>query len=415
MANAIANTTDYASVLKTVWPQEEIEDLFFTNMPFYAMVPKDPTWTGINRVIALQYGATNGRSALFANAKANKKASKFASMTITTADNFSLFSVDHKAIQLTRNDKGSLVQALTRESKSAMKKLKRATGMACWGNGGGAVGKISAISTNTITLTDPRQARFIEVGDSINIASDDGTGGAGVRAGTALLVSNVNRKTEGTGAGVITFTTNVTANYAGAIATDFLFVDGDYGAWIYGVQSYVPASDPGVSGVPTSIWGMPRTADPRRLAGIRVDGTGLTIDEAIKKALKEAMNEDAETSHIFLNPDNFLDLEFQLSGRVRYVDTKVGNVGFSGISFTSHGGKPVECYADPDAPYNAPYGLNLDDWTFASAGEYPDFMTLSGQPNLRPEESTNSFEGRVGGYSQLYTDNPGGQWRLQLG
>lgn len=415
MGNAIAALTDYGSVLKTIWPQPDVEDLFFTNMPLFAMMPKDTSWTGLNRIIALQYSQTNGRSAKFANAKANKKASKFSNMNITTADNFSLFSVDHKLLTLSRNDKGSIVQALTRESRSAMKKLKRMIGAALWGNGGGAVGKIAAIAGSTITLNDPRTARFIEVDDTIDIASDDGTGGAGIRAGTPLVVTGVNRATEGATAGVITFSAGVVASIAGAIVGDFLFIDGDYNGWITGVPAYVPSFDPGTNGVPAALWGMTRTADVRRQGGVRVAGQGLLVEEAVKKALKEGLNEDCDTSHIFMNPDNFLDLELSLETRKRYVDTKVGNVGFTGLEFTSHGGKPVEVYADPDCPFNSVYGLEMDTWTFASAGEFPDFLTLSGQPNLRPEESTNSFEGRVGGYSQAYTDAPGHNWVCTLG
>lgn len=408
--NAIASLTDYAAVLKTIWPQDEVTDFFFTNMPFYAMVPKDPTWTGLNRVIAIRYGQTNGRSAKFANAKANKRATKQTSMTITTADNFSLFSVDHKTLTLTRNDKGALAQALTSESKAAMKKLKRAIGMACWGNSGGNVGTIASISTNTITLTDKRDARKIEVDDAINLSVDDGySGSAGILAGTALLVSAVNWQT-----GVITFTTNVTAGYAAAAPGNFLFVDGDYASWVAGVPAYITTSDPGTNGVPTSIWGMNRTPHIQRLSGLRIPGTGLLIEEAIKKALTEASYAECETSHIFMSPDDFLSLDLALEGRRRYADTKVGNVGFTGITFVSHGGKPVEVYPDPDVKTGQVWGLDLDDFTFASAGEFPDFLTLPGQPNLRPEESTNSFEGRIGGYAQLYPENPGNHWLLTV-
>jgi hypothetical protein len=409
MANAIASVTDWSPVLKTIWPTDEIQDEFYEKSPFYAMVPKSTDCEGEAMVIPLQYGWTNGRSAKFANAKANKKASKFTKMTVNTSDQFSLFSIDHKTITLSRSKKGAVVAALTRESRSAMKKLKRAIGFQIWENGGGQIGKIAAISTNTVTLTDVRDARNFEVDDTVAVSADDGTGGAGVRAGT-LIVTNVNTKT-----GVITFSANVTTGIAAAIVNDFLFIDGDYGAALYGVASYVTKFDPGVSGVPTSIWGMTRTTFPSRLAGLRVDGTGLLIEEAVKKGLKEASYEDAASvSHIFMAPDNFLDLELSLGTRMRYVDTKIGNVGFTGIRFTAHGGSPVEIYTDPDITTGDVWGITMDSWKFHSAGEFPDFLTLSGQPNLRPEESTNSFEGRIGGYAQLYTDAPGANFYLKV-
>ncbi len=398
-----ATTTNFAAVLKTIWPQEDLEDLFFENLPLYAQMPKDTSWDGEARIITLLYGVTNGRSSSFGNAKANKKASKVKKMTVFTADNFSLWSVDHKLVKLSRSNKGAIVKALTTESKSALLKLKRMVGVAMWGDGGGWIGKIAAagISTNTITLTDKRNARNMEEGDIINLAADNGyTASAGVRSGT-LEVSAVNRKT-----GVITFTTNVTAGIPLAAAADYLFIDGDYAAWIKGAEYYVPANDPGSSGVPVSIWGMSRAADVTRLAGVRPTVTGLLIQDAIKTCLKEAFNEEAKITHVFMNPDNFLDLELDLGTRVRYVDTKVGNVGFTGIQFTSHGGKPVEVYPDADCPYNLIRGFGMDGWTFASAGEFPDFLNFDGSKSLMVEEASNSGEGRLGGYSQAYTETP---------
>lgn len=398
-----ATTTNYAAVLKTIWPQEDLEDLFFENMPLFAQMPKDTTWDGEARVITLRYGVTNGRSAKFGNAKANKKASKLKKMTIFTADNFSLWSVDHKLVKLSRSNKGAIIKALTTESESALMKLRRMVGVAMWGDGGGSIGKIKTgtISTNTLTLTDKRNARNLEEGDVINLGVDNGyTASAGVKNGT-LEVSGVNRKT-----GVITFTTNVAAGIPTAADGDFLFIDGDYAGWIKGAEYYVPANDPGSSGVPVSIWGMDRSPDVSRLAGIRPTVSGLLIQEAVKTCLKEAFDEEAEITHVFLNPDNFLDLELDLGTHVRYVDTKVGNVGFTGIQFTKHGGKPVEIYPDADCPYNLIRGFGMNGWVFASAGEFPDFLNFDGSKSLMLEEASNSGEGRLGGYSQAYTETP---------
>lgn len=409
-----ASVTDYLAVLKTIWPQSEIEDLFYKDMPFLAMVAKDTSWVGDNRVIALQYGKTNGRSATFSNAKANKKASKFAKMTIETSDNFSLFSIDHKTIQLSRNDKGTLARALTTETKSAIDKLKRITGAQLWNNGGGSIGtvKTGSISGNTFQFADPLSARLVEPGDIINGSTDDGTGGAGILPG-ALEVADVSTDLEGSQAGLITCTSAV-SGITGITNGTHIFIDGDYGAWLSGVPAYITSVTPGTGSVPASIWGMDRTKFPSRLAGIRVNGAGLSIKEAVKKALVAAKLQSADITHLFMHPENWNDLDNSLDSNRRYVDTKVGNVGFTGISFSNNNGSPVEVYEDPDMPVDVCYGINLPSWTLASAGELADFMTLPGQAQMRPEESTNSFEGRIGNYAQLYTDAPGKNFRLAL-
>ena len=408
MANAIADTTDYGPVLKTIWPRDEIADLFYDDSPAYAMVPKKTDWDGEIMAIPMQYGQTNGRSSKFDKAKKNKKASKFAKMSVQTSDNFSLFSVDHKTIVLSRNKRGAVVSALTRESRSAMKKLKRSIGFQFWRNGGGSIGKIKDIDDDTVILWDPRDARNFEEGDIVQVSDDDGTGGADVESGTAEVES------VDTEAGTVTFTDTLTDTIATAANDQFLFIEGDYAAAFYGVSAYVTKSAPGEDDVPTTIWGMPRTAHKTRLSGVRVKGGGLLIEEAVKKALKEAKYEQGGVTHLFFSPDNFMDLELSLGTRLRYCDAKVGDVGFTGIRFTQHGGKPVECYQDPDVTTGDVWGLNMDTWVFHTAGEFPDFLTLSGQPNLRPEEDTNSFEGRIGGYGQMYCDAPGDNFYLNL-
>lgn len=405
---AAANITNLAAILKRIWPRDEMEEMFLTNHPFYAMVPKETDWSGDIRVIPVQYGVTNGRSSTFADAKSTKGATKVLRMNVETADNFALWSVDHKLIALSRNEKGAVVRALEHETKGAMQKFKRSLGMMVFGNGGGSIGRMPSTQTltaTTTTLTNVRDARKFEVGDVVVLSIDDGaqSAPAGVKNGS-LTVSAVNRKT-----GVITFDGAINAGVGTVAVSDYIFPKGDYGNWIKGIDTYVPSSDPS-----TTIWGMARTADPIRLGGLRVGGLNLLIEEAVKKALTESYYEDAEITHLFMNPSDFNNLDLSLGSQRRYADEKVGSVGFTGLQFVSgSNAQPVKCFQDPDCPASVIYGVQMDTWKFSSAGEYPDFLNINGN-RYEQEEASNSFEGRIGGYAQMYTTAPGKNFRLDL-
>ena len=408
MPSNAANPTNMAAILKKIWPQDAVQDLFYEEAPLVAMLPKRTDWSGSTQEIILQYGQINGRSNGFQQAKANKQASKKTKMSISTSDNFALWSVDHKLIAQSRNDKGAVVRALESETKSAMKKFKRSVCWQVYGNGGGAIGQVATsttVSGTALVFRSAQSLRNIDVGDILVFSLDNGDPSA-TQLGTlpgSVEVTGVDPET-------LTVTVSPALNSGCPTITTacFVFPDGDYGTAIYGLDAYVPATAP-----TTSLWSMSRTASKRRLGGIRVGGKGLLIQEAVKKALKVAKDEGASTSHIFMSTDDFYNLEMNLGSGKQYCDEKVGSVGFTGIQFVSGGSKPVKVFADADCPVNVIRGFQMDTWTMHSIGEYPDFLTM-GSDRYMQEEASNSFEGRIGGYAQLYTDAPGYNFRLDM-
>lgn len=398
-----------SSVLKKIWPQSEIQNLMYEDSPLHAFTNKDTSWTGNTREIIMQYANGGGHSPDFTVAKETKSTNQFGKMSVELADLYALWSVEHKAILASRTDKGAVVKALENATKGALKKVKRDV---CWmlhGNGGGSIGRLASTTSGTsLIFREARTLRNIEIGDYLQLASDDGRAGAGVRAGDALKV---------TAKDVENLTVTVDQAYTTAIPTattsDYVFLKGFYGAAMEGLETYVPESAPGVGDVPTSVWGMSRTADTRRLGGIRVGGRGLLIQDAIKKALKVARDESASTDLILMSTDDFYSLESSLGSSVQRVQRKVAEVGFDGVKFVAGGSKPIEVYMDPDCKANIVWLLQTDTWTMSSMGDYPDFLGMNGERFIQ-EEASPTFEGRVGGYGQFYCDAPGYNVRLDL-
>jgi hypothetical protein len=66
------NLTNFAPMLKTLYPKKRIENMVYADRPLLAWLPKSEGFFGENKKVPLIYGNPNGRSATFATAQANK-------------------------------------------------------------------------------------------------------------------------------------------------------------------------------------------------------------------------------------------------------------------------------------------------------------------------------------------------------
>ncbi len=415
-----ANIANVPQILKNVW-QDDIFDFMYAEQPLFGLLEKDTSWDGLYQLITVMYGGMAGVSTNFDKSKANKSPPKYKQMQVGTKDLFGLWSVDHKLITLSRNQRGALVRALGESTEKCMSKLKARACKLFWRNGGGAFGRIRTLSTttltnDTITFYDINDVRHWDLDDQAEFSVDDGYyGSAGVLSGTAKVIG-IDED-----AGKIQFDIAL-GGITGLTTTCYVFHEGDYANAWSGIPAYVTLNDPGVSSEPTSIWGMNRSDFKTRLAGSRFTGSNLYVQESVKKALASAHRRNIETSHLFMSPEVFNDLEMSLQGQKRYIDEKTGTVGYKALEFTTQGGKTVKAYSDADIPKSADaatqyiWGLNLDHFKFHTATEFPMWLAsvANGSGKFMTEQNANATEGRLGGYGQLYTDAPGQHFNLAI-
>jgi hypothetical protein len=411
-----ANTSNVPLILKDLWV-DGVEDYLYEDRPLFAMVEKDTSWSGLRLHVTCKYANGSSVSSKFDVAKRNKRINKYAAMEVETADLFALWSVDNKLITLSRDQKGSLVRYLDEATTDAAEKFRRRTAWQLWGNGGGAAAQMSAKSGTDITLANPHNVRNFDIGDIIEFATDDGRGGAGV-LDEVREISEIDEDN-----GILTLTETV-ETIAGITATCFLFHEGDYGDddhVIKGVTAYTCLEDPGTGDEPDAIWGMTRSTFLTRLGGHRMTpSANLIVVEAIKEMLTKCFRRSINTSHLFCSPEIFNEVEMSIDSSVRRTEQKIGQVGFEGLSFTSQTGKTVKLFADSDIPLGPDgeelvFALNMDKWKFHTAEEWGQWLTADGQKKFMTEENTNTREGRLGGYGNLYTRRPGDQAVLLLG
>lgn len=402
---AAFNMTAATAILKTLYPQKEITKAIYKNNPLLALIPKSTEFYGGPMQIAARIGLTSGRSPIFTTAQANKAGSVLKSFSVTRVHDYSLASIDGETLRATANDKGALITAMENETEACLWALKRNLATMLYRSGTGSRGVISAgstVGTATITLATIQDITNFEVGMILTLAATDG---AATRVGT-VTVAGIDRDL-----GTITATGNWTAGIAAAAAGDFISQQGDNAnagtnVMLAGLAAWVPPTAP----TATLFFGLDRTADKTRLGGLRYAGAGAPIEETVQTVISRAGREGADTTHMFLNNADYLNLCLALGSKVIYDQTSpedMADVGFTSVRVASAGASGfTKVFADPNCPKGTGWGLQLDTWKLWTLGEIGFLMDDDSGRILR-ESAADSYEMRMGWYGNVVCTAPG--------
>lgn len=397
------DSTSFADALKEYYSDDVRKDLVYEDNPWFAMCPKLESLSGSEYVQPIQYGIPVGRSATFATALANKDTNKYKAFHVTTVEDYSIISIARKVMKESASDRGAFFEARTREINGMLKALIRSCAGAMYGNGGGAIGRVSSGQTSTtITLTEPEDIVNFETGMEIVFSTADGTSGS-VKPGSATITS-LDRD-----AGTITSDSAFNAQVTSIAASDHIFVEGDFGDKLKGLAAWVPATAPSA----TAFYGVDRTADVTRLGGVRLNCASDPVTEALRKGISRLGREGQAPDIAFMSHQKYRDLCLELENKVEYTETNVtANVGFTGVKFVG-GKKPVTVYADHNCPDAYCWLLTKDTWKLVSNGPVPDMHDEDGVRMLR-ESTSDGFEVRASYYAALSCSAPGANAILTL-
>jgi len=193
-------------------------------------------------------------------------------------------------------------------------------------------------------------------------------------------------------------------------ADDYLFVDGDRGIGISGLEDWCPAEDP----TSDPFFGVDRTSDITRLGGNRLDGTNGPIEEVLTEAdAIVAANGGFALDHFFMSHNTFKNLKNALGSKVQYIDIGVTpRVSFRGVQVDGTRG-PIKVIPDHNCPDNRVFGLQLEYQKFYSLGDPVQIISPDGLQMLR-QASDDGAEVRHGSYSQYGVRAPGSMINIQL-
>ncbi len=414
-----ANVSNQVAALKELYTGDDyMKDLVYKKNPFLALVPKDESpggFAGKYIPVPLIYGTPQGRSAAFATAQTNQTAPQLASFFVYRVSNYQLVTITNELLEATKDNAGAFVDEAKLNMDTGFRNISNDLALDLFGDGSGSRGQISSISTGVITLSSSQSVVNFEVGMALVSYSVSGSTYTQSTSAAVGYVIAVNRS-----AGTVT----VSATAGGAAGTPtnwstsfpYLGVSGDvaFGAIsattsflkVSGLGAWIPTTAPGAS---DSFWGVNRSADVTRLGGVRFDGSGESIEEALVDGAALVAREGGQPDMCFMNFTSYAALEKSLGAKVQYVDVKhdEADIAFAGIRIHAPYG-PITIIPDRSCPAQTAYLLQMDTMKLRSLGKAPHVLTygLEGLEGIRVGNA-DALEIRIGYYGNLICNAPG--------
>lgn len=259
-------------------------------------------------------------------------------------------------------------------------------------------------------LSDPSQIVNFEVNMLLVASATDG----GVPSASTVLITSINRSTGAIGGtSSNAHSSDLSAEWA---AGGYLTISGDVpAAGASGTGSYLAVS--GLAAwlpvtAPTggdSFWGVNRSVDVTRLAGVRFNGGSETIEEALTDAASLVAREGGQPDMCFMSFASYAALVKSLGAKVQYVQVKhdMADIAFEGVTVNAPYG-PITVIPDRNCPGLLAYLLSMDTLKFRSLGKAPHVLTygLEGLEGIRVSNA-DALEIRLGYYGNLIINAPG--------
>lgn len=386
MANNTRASAD--AVLKVYYDGQKIQNLCFGSdeRPLMKMLMSKKNTFGRNYPLPVTYGQGQGRSATFSDAQGNATATKYESYDLTPTANYQVIRMNGRLLRSIVNDKQSFVQGVKEYMDEGLNNLSNNIESDLFRDGTGVIGQISSgYTTTSITLADPGQAVNFEVGMSLDFSA---TTTGSLSNSAALTVSAVNLDT-----GIVTLSAAPSSVSVGA--SDYIFAEGDGQEGgtskkkLVGLAGWLPTTAP-TSG--DSFFGVDRSSHVTRLAGVRFDGSGMAIREAIKQGLyRHAQTGKGVPKVALMSPLTFGALDEELGSQVQRNQGGQAVDGFSGLSIIGAKG-PVKCMAAPYCPDGLVYVLDPATWCLYYNGEAPVFIIKDDGLRIRAIYNEDAFE-----------------------
>jgi hypothetical protein len=364
-------TTTFQAALKQYYTKDRIEEILFKDNPLWKLVAKVEDGTGLDYYrVPLLIAPSGAVSSQFNNARlgGTRVASGMQQFQVTRLNNYSINTVDDVVVLASRGSAAAFIEASKVTVDSTLYNLGRDISISMYRDGWGTRGRIlagSSVTGLTLTLSVASDGTNFEVGQGLSVAAAKGNAGKAVgTSGNPLIITGIDAVN-----GVLTFGFNVNDATNGVptiAAGDWIYLDGDaqtVQTKLTGLDGWLPTS----LASNDSFFGLNRTINAQRLAGTVVDGTSMSVIEALNAGSIQANRFGGKVSHFFMSFSTFQNLVNSLEGKVRIMDHKDGVVGFAAAEVVTSRGVAM-VVPDVNCPTNRIYGLQLDTWKVISLG-----------------------------------------------
>lgn len=422
-----ATATNQVAALKELYTGDDyMKDLVYKKNPLLALIHKDESPSGFAGKyipVPLVYGTPQGRSATFSNAQGNQTAPQLSSFFVYRVSNYQLATITNELLEATKDSAGAFVDEAKLVMDTSFRNISNDLAHDLFGNPQGSRGAIATITTGLITLTNAQDIVQFEVGMSLvsySVSGNTPTQSTGAAIGYVIAVNRSSGQltVSATPGGAAGTPTNWSTSFPQlAVQGDINFVSNGLlpaqALKVSGLGAWLPTTAPTTG---DSFWGVDRSVDVTRLAGVRFDGSAESIEEALIDASTLVAREGGQPDMCFMNFSSYAALEKSLGAKVQYVDVKheEADIAFAGIRIHAPYG-PITVIPDRNCPSLTAYLLQMDVWKLRSLGKAPHILTygMEGLEALRVGTS-DALEIRIGYYANLICSAPGWNCTIAL-
>lgn len=402
--------------------QALMKDLYENEVPLighrdpvaWATINKTTNFRGRSKEFAVRYGVTTGVSTTLSHAIDNADAEANDYFAVTRSKDFVVLRVDTDAYEACSDD-GAKIDYLKSCVETARKTAKWRLNKMFYGNGGGAIAQLDAAAsgggTDTLLVQDADDLLFLSKGHVLVSSNTDGTSGS-VDANPGVIGA-INRRT----GQIVISSGSWNASFANS---DYLFLEGDFGAHMKGFRAWIPDSDPSA----TTFFGLDRTDDHLRLAGQRIaaEASDVTLENFLLRVTTEVGVQAANnTLRLYWHPSHFNQLVRELGSKVEYSkimgrDSQGGTyeIGVRSVMLVC-GSMDLEIVPDRDATKHRGFLCDPDMMSFEGMGEAPRVSTFGDDTTMWLRSSTeDAMEGRIVSKGQFVFHAPGHFANLDL-
>lgn len=396
------------AALKELYDGQVVENLVYADNPFLAMLKKNTDFGGKYKPVPIITGVSQGRSSTFANAQGNQSPVQIESFLLTRSVDYSVATLDNQTMLASRTDKMAFLEGSKLVIDGAIRSITNSLASAIFRSGTGSIGTIATVTTTgagpfttVIQLTNANDIVQFEMNMYLVASTTDG----GTPSTDVIPITAVNRSI-----GTITITSAATPSGTW-VAGSFLTVQGDTNLKVKGLAAWLPLVAPTAT---DNFFGVNRSVDTVRLAGVNYNGSAQSIEEASIDASSLLAREGGKPNVMITNFASYSALEKSLGSKVQYVDLKgPAEIAFRGI-MVNGANSMIKVFPDRNCQSFTGYLLQMDTWCLESLNDAPQILRYGDGLEMLRVYNADAGEVRVGYYAQLRTNAPGWNAVVQL-
>lgn len=396
------------AMLKQMYDVPAMQDLAYSDRPFFALVTKRGGEGGNGTKLPLAISTSQGFAPTLAQAQAVLAAQDLEAFIVTPITLLSVARIAGLTLEASMTSKQAFAKGAKAVIDAAIKRLANGVSSGLFRDGSGKLAEVtstgSVLASGVVAITFSQNAVQFERDMAIQTVR-----GSSLQANTYYIIA-VDRDN-----GKVTLSATLgggAANVSSTIqAGDFLIAAGTYNLQVKGLPAWLTETSSA-----TPFYGVDRSKDKVRLSGLFFDGSSLSVKDAIISAINRLAREGGKPSHCFMDFESYTQLAQDLQSNVIYVDLSgPGEISFSGFRFQGPKGEVI-VVPDRDCEPKTAYLLQMDTWSLLHVNEgEPIFLDDNGVGSVwRTVESYDGREVRAKFYGNLACNAPGYNAKVSL-